>query len=183
MDLHEALRGRRTIQEWEPGELPEGVLERALGAAHQAPNHKRTWPWRFTIVGPVAREALLAANLRLKGEKRPLLPEQVAKVEQGMRVPGAIVAVSQVRSDDPWRSKEDYAACACAIQNLMLSLHGDGFGTKWSTGGIIRDGAVYEALGIDSAVEELVGVVQIGRVGRVPFAERPPLAMVVREVP
>ena len=34
--------------------------------------------------------------------------------------------------------RENYAACCCAAQNLMLYLWRQGIGVKWTTGGITR---------------------------------------------
>jgi nitroreductase len=31
-------------------------------------------------------------------------------------------------------AREDFAACCCAVQNICLSLHAQGIGTKWTTG-------------------------------------------------
>jgi nitroreductase len=51
MDLHTALTTRRTVQRFRPDPVPSDVLHRALDAAQLAPNHKRTWPWRWGQVG------------------------------------------------------------------------------------------------------------------------------------
>lgn len=41
-------------------------------------------------------------------------------------------------SKDPMSlAREDYAACCCAVQNLCLSLHSQGLGTKWTTGELL----------------------------------------------
>ena len=49
---------RRTIHSYRPEAIEEEVVQRALRAAHHAPNHKLTWPWRFTRVGPETRADL-----------------------------------------------------------------------------------------------------------------------------
>ena len=58
MEALEALLTRRTVHQYTPGEVPQEVLEAGLEAAHQAPCHRHTWPWRFTIVGSEGREAI-----------------------------------------------------------------------------------------------------------------------------
>ena len=44
--------------------------------------------------------------------------------------------------------KEDYAACCCAVQNLCLSLHSEGIGTKWTSGPVNFDGRFAGAAGL-----------------------------------
>ena len=184
MDLHDALRSRRTIQRFADAPVPEAVVTRALEAAHLAPNHKCTWPWRFTLPGPAAREALLRVNVRLKTRLKPETPELVAALRIKMLNPAHLVVVSQVLSPDPDRAREDYAACACAIQNLQLSVHADGYGAKWSTGGVTTDPETYSILGIDPGVERIVGFVWVGVAEVVPRGpQRPELRAHVRRVP
>jgi nitroreductase len=176
--------GRRTVHDYRPEPVDAAVLDRALEAAQEAPCHKLTWPWRFTRVGPEGRKQLCALNVRLKGEKRPMTEAFEARITAKMMNPAELLIVSQVRSADPFRAKEDYAAVACAIQNLSLSLHADGVGSKWSSGAVTRHEEAYRVAGIDPELEEIVGFVWIGHPAVVPAAPgRPPLEQVVRRVP
>ncbi len=170
MDLHAALTTRRTVQRFRAGGIPDEVLARALTAAQHAPNHKLTWPWRFLLPGPVTREILFRVGLRLKAAKKGLSPSLEEAVRQDMLTPARLVAVVQVLADEPGRQLEDYAACACAAQNLMLSLHADGFATKWGTGGTLRDPEALAALGVDAARERIVAFVWCGVAEVVPSA-------------
>lgn len=184
MDLHEALRSRRTIQRFASGPIPEGALDRALEAALLAPNHKLTFPWRFTLPGPVARLALFQVGLRLRIAKKGTGPEVEAHVRSTMLDPAHLVVVSQVVDPDPIRAQEDYAACATAVLNLMLSLHADGVGSMWGTGRIVRDPETLEVLGLDPSRERIVAFVWIGRPAIMPQTpRRPPRADVVRTLP
>lgn len=180
MDLHDALLGRRTVQRLNAEVLPREVLERALWAAHHAPNHKLTWPWRFVIPGPATHAALSRVIRRLKAEKRGLpAPEEVTPEEP----PLALVVIAQVVSPDPDRAKEDYAACAVAAQNLMLALYADGWGTKWGTGPATRHPEAREILALEDA-EEVVGFIWVGREATPTRAPaRPPLDTFVRRLP
>jgi len=176
--VYETALRRRTIHDYAPGPVDESAVLRALEAAHFAPCHKCTWPWRFTRVGPQTREQLLAIARRLKSAKGPLDDRLEAKLRARMLHPGALIVVSQVLDADPDRRREDYAAVAAAIQNLCLCLASDGIGSKWGTGGVTRDPQTYTLLGIDSQVEQIVGFVWVGnparehaRPGRPPLAE------------
>jgi nitroreductase len=183
MELHDAIAGRRTIQRFRAGPVPDEVMERALAAAIWAPNHKSTWPFRFVLAGPVARERLFQVGLRNKVAKRGPSPELEAAVRQDLLAPDRLVAVIQRVAEEPGRAEEDYATCACAVQNLMLSVYADGYGSKWNTGGLARDPESLGALEVGPR-ERVVGLVLVGVPQLVPTApKRPPLGELVRRVP
>jgi nitroreductase len=182
MHVHEALLTRRTIHRYASEPVPEAVIQRALLAAHHAPCHKLTWPWRFTLVGPTARAALAEIAVALKERSGPLPPAQRESVRDKILTPPVLIVASQVVDDDPMRAREDYAAVACALQNLQLSAHADGYGAKWSTGAVTTDEATHEVLGI-TAPERIVGFVWLGRAAQIPEIRRPPLHELVRRVP
>ena len=180
MDAHRAIYERRTIHSYRPGPLDDGVLERALDAAHQAPCHKLTFPWRFVVCGPRTREALANIAVSIKSAGRTLPSEKITQIQNKILDPAELVVVTQIRSDDEFRSREDYAACSCAIQNMSLSLTADGVGSKWSTGGLTRDRASYDVLGIDQALEEIIGFIWVGLPAETPAVKRPTLDSVMR---
>jgi nitroreductase len=182
MNLHDAIRGRRTIQRFRPGPVPDEVIERALAAAVFAPNHKTTWPFRFVLPGPAARHALCEIGVALKAEKRGGRTPQI-EAEQRAKLldPDRLVVVVQVMADDPIRAEEDYATCACAAYALQLSVHADGFGAKWGTGALTTDPRSLAVLGLEPARERVVGFVWVGVPEIVPQAPpRPALEALVR---
>jgi len=185
MNTHDALTTRRTAHIWTDTPVPTQVIERSLHAAHMAPCHRLTWPWRFTLPGPDAREALFTLGVTLKAARLNVPVDDTfrAKFVEKLRNP-ALVVVSQQLVDDPMRFEEDYAACACAIQNLCLSVHADGFHSKWSTGGLTRHEDTYETLHIDPSVERIIGFVWIGVPSKQPNPpNRPEIAAYIRHVP
>ena len=150
-----------------------------------APCHRLTWPWRFTLPGPIARQTLYDLGVRLKEERKgePASEALRSRLVEKLLHP-ALIVVSQVLSDDPVRLQEDYAACACAIQNLTLSAMADGFYSKWSSGGLTRHEETYRALAVPSETERIIGFIWIGEPNRIPpTPERPPLADLIRSVP
>ncbi len=181
MDLHHALRTRSTVHRYHPEPVPADVIDRALAAAHQAPNHKLTWPWRFTVVGPNTRARFLPVAEALKAKKGPLTETGRALIAEKLLNP-ALVVVSMRRCEATFQAREDYAATACAIQNIQLSVHADGFGAKWSSGGLTTAPPTYETLGIDPAVEEIVGFIWIGVPVERPTVSRPPVEDFVRRL-
>jgi len=63
--------------------------------------------------------------------------------------------------------QEDYAACCCAVQNLCLSLHSEGIGTKWTTGPINFHDKFHAVTGIP-ARERVVGTIWFGTPAEIP---------------
>ncbi len=184
MDNHQLLISRRTIHKFRPGPVPQDAIDRAFEAAHYAPNHKLTLPWRFTLVGPQARQIFCQIGTQLKEQKGGTLSEEARLViEKNFMTPGLLIAVSCVQSAEPTRAREDYAAVACATQNLMLSFWASGFGSKWGTGAVTRHPRTYEQLAIDAKSEEIIGFLYVGVAEIVPPAPpRPPARNFVRQV-
>lgn len=182
METQEAIITRRTIHSYKAEPLPEGVLQRALEAAHHAPNHKLTFPWRFLIIGPESREKVADIHCRLKSSD--CSPEIQEQTRRKMLNPGVLVAVTCKRNSDAFRAREDYAAATCAIQNFMLSLTDQGYGSKWSTGGSTRDSETYKLLGVNPEAEEVIGFIMGGTpVAVPPPIKRPPLEAHVSRLP
>ena len=61
--------------------------------------------------------------------------------------------------------KEDYATCCCILQNLLLLLHNQGIGAKWSTGPVWDHPEFANTVGLHhgSPDEEVVGLIFYGR--------------------
>lgn len=175
------LRTRRTIGAFRPERPPHDVLLAALELAIWAPNHRKTEPWRFTLLGPSAVRQIVELNAELVAAKTG--PEDAAKKRrQWTAVPGWLL-VTCVRSGDPVQQEEDYAACCCAIQNLTLSLWSRGIGSKWSTGNVTRHDRFAEIAGFDPQAERVVGLIWYGSPDVLPAQTRKPLADVLRDTP
>ena len=135
------------------GGVPAGIVDRALEAAIHAPNHFLNEPWRFRILGKATKAKIIALN--------------EAKKELFEPVPGwMLVTLVPTAGDEKWNPKalEDHAACACAVQNFMLSLASEGYGSKWMTGAMGSPAAkIMEACGADDSKEHFMGVIFYGR--------------------
>lgn len=178
----QALRQRRTVHEFEPDRLPprEAVLA-ALEVARWAPNHHLTQPWHVYWLGPQTIHAIAQLNAQTL---RQIKGDQAAehKMRRWLAIPGWLVVTCE-RSDDEVRAREDYAACACAIQNLMLALHSQGVASKWSTGPVTRDDGFYDLIWADPAVETVVGIVWYGYPAEIPQTVRAPVERFLVELP
>jgi nitroreductase len=183
MDVRHVMQERRTVHRYRKEPLPEGAVDRALAVAVLAPNHKLTFPWRFTRVGENARERIADLAVELKRAGGPLDEAQIAPIRGKVLDPAELIVVSLVRCEDPVVAREDYASAACAIQNLSLSLWSEGVGSKWSSGKLTTHPRTYALCGIDPEREEIVGFVWAGIPDKIPaVAARPSLDELVRHV-
>ena len=161
------LQSRRTINNF-LSDLPndwEQILENAIESAIYAPNHKRTEPWRFHLLGPEAIRKVCELNASIVTEKKGAKAGQ-AKLERWLEMPGWLVVTCKTEDskgmDDPAGiEREDYAAVCCAVQNLCLSLHNAKMGTKWTTGPVNFDERFDKIVGLEKD-EYVVGTIWFG---------------------
>ncbi len=144
MTVDEVIRGRRTLKGFKPEPIASAVIDELLDLAVYAPNHHTTEPWRFTVVGPAT------------------ISELVAETGDGKltRSPTAIV-VTQVVDPNEDTAREDFAACACAIQNVMLAARAREIASYWRTPSSLLQPAARRVLGLGEH-ERVVGIVHIG---------------------
>jgi len=173
-EINALLRARRTVHEFTSEPVPEHVLATALDTLRWAPNHHRTEPWRVYLLGAAAQRRIAELNAEMV---RVATGERAAEVKlaRWLTMPGWLVLTSQ-RSTDPYREREDYAACCCGAQNLMLSLWSAGVGVKWTTGAVVTTHRFAEIVGFDDAAEQVVGLFWYGWPAQVGEQRRRPVA-------
>tara|TARA_Y100000589_G_C27128389_1_gene619527 strand:- start:116 stop:664 length:549 start_codon:yes stop_codon:yes gene_type:complete len=181
MEISEAIKKRRTIHIFSKKTVPSEVVEKSIDAANQAPCHRKTFPWRFTNIGIKKRELLYHLQLRLKFGSEPINDSNLKKIRDKMLNPSHLLIASQLCTENQVQKHEDYAACACAIQNLSLSLVEDGVGCKWSTGKITMAPKTYQIAEINPIEEEIIGFIWIGYGMIPPFVKRPAISSIYRE--
>jgi nitroreductase len=172
-EFGEVLKGRRTIELFLHTPVPGELVRDAIDTATWAPNHYLTEPWRFYVLG----QETIASCLKLvrdivtakKGEEAGRF-----KAERWSQKPGWLVVTCD-KSDDELKQREDYAACAAAVQNFMLYLWKAGVGSKWTTGDITRDARFAKIVGFDPARSFVVGLIWYGYAKMTPSQSRRPL--------
>lgn len=169
----ELLRSRRTVSRFLPELPPRELLQQAVEVARWAPNHHMTQPWRFYLLGQQSKQAIVDLNVELVMEKKGEAAGE-AKRRRWQAIPGWLV-VTCVRSDDSLQAHENYAACCCAVQNLMLYLWSHGIGCKWTTGEITRNLRLYTLLDIDAQAEQVVSLLWYGYPDHNPRTRRKPV--------
>lgn len=162
METYDAIMSRRTAHLWKDEPVPEAVVEKALRGAHMAPCHRFTWPWRFVRVSEAHRGPLYELALAVKSKGRKMPETFSDKVRRKVLNPAHLLVVVQGKKDNAFEAKEDYAAIACAIQNIALIVHAEGFASKWSTGGLTTHPETFRLFGVDPLTEDIVGFVWIG---------------------
>ncbi len=154
-----ALRARRSMARVTADRPPRAVVRQILEAAAWAPNHRKTEPWRFTVMAGRAREQLgavmeasLRARLNATEGDQPGAESVTALLDRErskpLRAP-VVIAVAAVPSHRPKVVEiEEVAAVAAAVQNMLLAAEALGLGAMWRTGQPAYDPAVKRFLGL-----------------------------------
>lgn len=171
ISIAEIIKSRRTVHSYEHLEVPDDILNEGLALSLWAPNHKMTRPWKFIRVVGDARQDLAEIAVALKAKKDQLTEIKKTAIANKFLHEGSLIFFAQTLAGDPTKEQEDYATLACAIQNFSLFMWHRGLGTKWSSGGIIRDSKVYQLLELDSSTCRLVGMVWAGKPKQIPTAQ------------
>src|SRR5207302_8698411 len=155
--LARLIRSRRTHKAFGRDPVPRQTLDELLELARWAPNHHRTNPWRFRVLGPETMELL----------KEAAGPAEAPKLE---RAPTLVVA-SVALSGDLEQDEEDICATASAIYVVLLAAHARGLAGYWRTPHVLRTKAGRDAVGLPDG-ERFLGLIHLGT----PRSDPPPPA-------
>lgn len=156
-------------------ELDHEEVVRAVESARWAPNHRRTEPWRFHLLDE-PRLKRLAELWGEQLERTGSSPERAAVKRRAWEAaPGVVVVTCTSAADaDETTRLEDYAATACAVQNMCLHLWSKGIATKWSTAAVQAHEGFWPLLGYPGAPADtrLVALLFYGLAREAPKAHR-----------
>jgi nitroreductase len=176
MKTSEAIAQRRSIRKFEDRAPTREELEALIHAATQAPNHRMTQPWRFYVLGPVARAAYGYALGERKAKKAPDADAAQAirqRTSDEHRALPCMIAVAMEQNENAEIREEDYAATMMAVSLLALAAVEHGLGTHIKSGAIMNDPAARAAAGVADG-ERIVAMINVGVPSEVPPArERP----------
>ncbi len=147
MDFPELIRSRRTHKSFGPEPVPDETVDELLELARWAPNHHRTNPWRFRVLGPETLARL----------KEAAGASEAPKLE---RAPTLVLA-SAVLTGDLQQDEEDICATAGAIYAVLLAAHSRGLAGYWRTPRVLRTRAGREAVGLPDG-ERFLGLIHLG---------------------
>ncbi len=158
-DLADRRRSNLRVDPDRP--VPPELVERLIRLAATAPNHKRTFPWRFRVFTGDARSAVgeaLASDLIADGEE---VAAKVAKARVKYRRAPVVIAVASVEGQHEVMTAENRDAVAAAIQTLLLGATAAGLASLWSTGAAARSARVAALCGFEPT-DTVVGLVYLG---------------------
>lgn len=162
MNIEDLIVNRRTIHQYTDKKVDESLIDRALELGHLAPNHRLTQPVRYIKTTDKTREKLFDLAYKMKSAKTPLSPEKTELIKKLYTQTSHLLVLTQKRDENPLVAKEDYATLSMAIQNIALFLWEKKVGTKWTSGGIIREPSTYEILSINPNEELIEAFLWIG---------------------
>ena len=161
MDVYTAIRTRRDLERFAAESPPREVIERLIDAAVWAPNHKLTEPWRFHVLAGAGREAMADAVVSwLNAEGLPEGAQRSARSKL-LRAPVILIVTQVGNPDDAVRDLEDYAACAMAVQNLLLAAHAEGLIAHLSTDAMALYEGAKQYLGL-APHDRIVAYINLG---------------------
>jgi nitroreductase len=154
--------------------VDDALVERLCTLATWAPNHKRTWPWRFAAFSGSGRSKLgaaFAADMVAAGMTEEA---RLAKTRSKYERAPVVLLVGSAAHDKPHLDEENRHAVAAGLQNLLLGATAAGLASFWSSPPTAPAPTVNALAGFDSDVR-LVGVVYLGwPSGTVETPTRPP---------
>ena len=166
--IYEAIRGRRTARNFDDRAVADTTIERMIGAAMCAPNHRLTEPWRFFVLEKGGTIRASVANLvhdwTLDNAVNPN-PATRKRSAEGARKDilndPVFIYVYSISGPNDEVTTENYAATCCAVQNFSLAAYAEGVAVGWSTGRSTRPEGLAELLGAEEDWT-MVGALSVG---------------------
>lgn len=133
------IKDRRTIypEQFSNRKVHKELIEALLNNAIWAPTHGKTQPWRFVVITDDAKITLgekLAESYMQAIPKEAQSDAKLVKLLNRPKMASAVIALVLHREKDTKISeRDDFAALACAVQNMHLTATAYGIGAFWST--------------------------------------------------
>jgi 5,6-dimethylbenzimidazole synthase len=143
--IYRAIRERRDVRRgFLPEPLPDELLYRLLGAAHNAPSVGLMQPWRFIVVKDVTVRQTIH-RLFLDANREALASYEGEQYERyaGMKLEGILEAPQNLCIVCDSQSSQGHRlgrhtmpetalySTVCAVQNLWLAARAEGVGVGW----------------------------------------------------
>ncbi len=162
--------------------VPAAFVAELCELATWAPNHKKTWPWRFANftgagrnrIGEAYFDDLVAAGADPRHPK-------VMKTKGKYARAGAIVAVGSARDFDETLDAENAYAVAAGIEHILLGATAAGLGSFWGSPPILAAPTATALCGFEKDTK-ILGLIYLGySIGEMPAVERPPVIITTIE--
>ena len=161
-ELANLVRSRRThmmVDRERP--VPNDIVDQLCELATWAPNHKRTWPWRFAHLSGPARGRLGEAFADDMLERQFGDDVKQAKTRtKYLRAP-SILVVASAAHDNETLHDENRDAVSASVQTLLLGATALGLATFWSTPGFSDCARARQLCGFDPT-DTITAVIYMG---------------------
>ncbi|MFM2040495.1 MAG: hypothetical protein RLZZ493_1084, partial [Bacteroidota bacterium] len=138
------IRDRRSIypEQFSKRKIHREQIELLLNNAIWAPSHGLTQPWRFVVLQDNALMQLseVLGNAYLSETPKELQNDKkLIKLINRPKLATAVIALIVDREKDTKISEaDDFAAVACAVQNMHLTATAQGIGGFWSSTNMVK---------------------------------------------
>ncbi len=165
MNVLQALATRRSPLRLADPAPPQEVLDAAFEAALNAPDHGRLRPWKILQIAGSARRALGALMAAAAKRRNPAATDGdlSREADKALRAPLILVIAAITKAGHKVPVIEQVMSGACVAENLILALHGQGFGCLWKTGAPAYDSQVKRSLGLAES-DQIIGFLYAGTV-------------------
>lgn len=166
-EISALIKDRRTIypEQYSNRAVHKELIEALLNNAIWAPTHGLTQPWRFIVISEDAKITLGEKLAESYLEAIPKENQSDAKLSKMLNRPkkaSAVIALILHREKGTKISeKDDFAAVACAVQNMHLTATAYGLGAFWSTPKIMNHQYIRTFLELTDE-QECIGFFYIG---------------------
>lgn len=160
------IRGRRSVREYLPLEVPRDIVDEVLEAARWAPSPHGRQPWRFAVVTRRETKEHLAGamgeewreNLQMDGQSPEVVDKRLAGSRRRLLDAPVLVLVCLYLEDlDSYPDQERQVneatmavqSLGAAAQNMLLAAHSLGLDSGWMCAPLFCPEEVTAVLGLD----------------------------------
>jgi len=165
----DAVRGRRSVRQYLPLEVPEELVDRVLEAARWAPSPHGRQPWRFAVIRRQDTKTRLAdamgeewrSNLEMDGQAAEVVEKRLEGSRRRLvEAPVLVLLCLYLEDLDAYPDEGRQAgettmavqSLGAAAQNALLAAYDSDLDAGWMCAPLFCPERVTEALGLDHAL-------------------------------